>query len=155
MGNQVLAKNFLDGDKWIPGVVVERTGPLSYIVQIRTGAQWRRHADQLRDGSEVKEGNWNKSHQNTNIPGSSGEQLEAVQVTAQPCKQSEAVQVSAPPCNQSEKVSILPFQAQEAQVMEQYPPSSSTTLDQSEVSRPVPDTAHKYPQRNRQPPLRF
>ena len=52
----MLAKNFLDGDKWIPRVVVERKGPLSYTVQIWTGAQWRRHVDQLRDGSEVKEG---------------------------------------------------------------------------------------------------
>lgn len=166
VGNQVLAKNFLDGDKWIPGVVVERTGPLSYIVQIQTGALWRRHVDQLRDGSEVKEGNWNKSHQDTYIPSSSGKQSEAVQVPAQPCKQSEAVQVpappckqseavqmSAPPCNQSEKVSIVP--TPEPEVKEQYLPSSSTTLDRSEASRPVPDTARRYPQRNRRPPLRF
>ena len=56
VGNRVLAKNFLDGDKWVPGVIVERKGPLSYIVQIRTGAQWRRHVDQLRDSGEIKEG---------------------------------------------------------------------------------------------------
>ena len=41
VGNRVLAQNFLDGDKWVPGVIVERKGPLSYIVPIRTGAQWR------------------------------------------------------------------------------------------------------------------
>ena len=98
MGNQVLATNLLNGDKWVPGVIVERKGPLSYIVQIRTGAQWRRHNDQLRDGSEIKEGDWNKVHQD----GSTGKQSEAVQVPAHPCKQSEAVQVS------TRSVSMLP-----------------------------------------------
>ena len=86
VGNQVLAKNFVDGDKWIAGVIVESKGPLSFIVQIRTGAQWRRHVDQLRHGSEVKQGNWNKGHQY--IPGSSGKLFEPVQVPTLPCKQS-------------------------------------------------------------------
>ena len=142
MGNQVLATNLLNGDKWVPGVIVERKGPLSYIVQIRTGAQWRRHNDQLRDGSEIKEGDWNKVHQD----GSTGKQSEAVQVPAHPCKQSEAVQVS------TRSVSMLPS---EAGVKEKYVPCSSTILDRQEVLQPVPDMARRYPQRHRQPPLRF
>ena len=30
--------------------VIERRGPLSYTVQLESGALWRRHIDQLRDG---------------------------------------------------------------------------------------------------------
>ena len=33
---------------WIPGVVVSRTGPVSYIIEIRDGQQVRRHVDHLR-----------------------------------------------------------------------------------------------------------
>ena len=176
MGNQVLAKNFMDGDKWVSGVIVERKGPLSYIVQIRTGAQWRRHIDQLRDGSEIKEGEWNKVHQDGPTP--TGKQSEAVQVPAHPCKYSEVVQVPAQPCKHSkvvqvpaqpckqseadqgsaqceEDVSTLPSEAAEAGVKGKYVPSSSTILDRQEVSQPVPDMARRYPQRHRQPSLRF
>ena len=155
--NQVLAKNFLDGDKWVPGVIVERKGPLSYIVQIRTGTQWRRHIDQLQDGSEIKEGDWNKVHQD----GSTGKHSEVVQVPAQsckhsevvqvPCKHSKVVQVPAQPCKQSEAVqgstrceedvSMLPSEAAEAGVKGKYIPSSSTILDRQEVSQPVPEMA--------------
>ena len=40
-------KELLGWSKWIPGVIVERMGPLSNIVQIETGALWRRNADQM------------------------------------------------------------------------------------------------------------
>ena len=165
VGNHVLAKNFLnEGDKWIPGVVVERKGPLSYIVQIQTGAQWRRHVDQLRDGSGLGEGNWTKTRQDVitqgmvpessckpteavQVPASPGKQTEVVQVPTQPCKQPEVVQMS--PASSNNPLPILPPEAPEVEVSEE--PRSSTTLDRSET---LP-TSRRYPQRNRQPPQRF
>ena len=46
IGESVLARNLREGLKWLPGTIIERTGPDSYRVQV--GDQlWRRHTDQL------------------------------------------------------------------------------------------------------------
>ena len=37
VGQEVMARNYREGDKWVPGVVVERKGPLSYIIQTESG----------------------------------------------------------------------------------------------------------------------
>ena len=37
VGQEVMARNSRDGDKWLPGVVVERKGALSYVVQMKSG----------------------------------------------------------------------------------------------------------------------
>ena len=49
VGQEVMARNYREGDEWVPGVVVERKGPLSYIIQTESGTLWRRHIDQLRE----------------------------------------------------------------------------------------------------------
>ncbi|XP_053390286.1 uncharacterized protein K02A2.6-like [Mercenaria mercenaria] len=46
--DSVLIRDYRDNEKWIPGVVKTKTGPVSYNVEIYTGVTWRRHADQLR-----------------------------------------------------------------------------------------------------------
>ena len=48
VGQSVLARNLRAGPKWIPGVMVEKTGPVSYKVQV-SDQIWRRHCDQLLD----------------------------------------------------------------------------------------------------------
>ena len=50
MGDNVMARNFLKGPKWLPGVAAEVKEPLSYIVQMKNGTMWRRHVNQLRNG---------------------------------------------------------------------------------------------------------
>ena len=58
-GQIVWVRNFRDGEKWLKGVVVEVSGPLSYKVRVFDGRLWRRHVDHLRDcnvpPSETKE----------------------------------------------------------------------------------------------------
>ena len=49
VGQEVMTRNYRDGDKWVPGVVIERKGPLSYTIQTESGMLWRRHIDQLRE----------------------------------------------------------------------------------------------------------
>ena len=34
IGQRVMVRNLRPGDKWVPGTIVERTGPLSYLVQV-------------------------------------------------------------------------------------------------------------------------
>ncbi|XP_069140969.1 uncharacterized protein [Argopecten irradians] len=40
----------LSGEKWIPGTIESKTGPLSYRVNVGNGAVWRRHTDQIIKG---------------------------------------------------------------------------------------------------------
>ncbi len=44
----MLARNYRGDHKWTPAKVKERTGPLSYTVEIAPDTTWRRHIDQLR-----------------------------------------------------------------------------------------------------------
>ena len=46
VGDRVMARNYRDGDKWVPGVILTRVGPMSYEVKVQTGV-WRRHIDQI------------------------------------------------------------------------------------------------------------
>lgn len=44
----VFIRNYLAGPKWLPGVVTEITGPVSYKVRTIDGRLWKRHVDQIR-----------------------------------------------------------------------------------------------------------
>ena len=55
-GQRVMARNYRDQNRWLPGTVVQKLGPLTYSVQLDTGSLWRRHIDQLRHiGNEAQE----------------------------------------------------------------------------------------------------
>ncbi len=54
-----MARNVWPGPDWIPAVIIQRLGPLSYLVETTDHDLWRRHMDQLkqtdldsRDGPE-------------------------------------------------------------------------------------------------------
>ena len=47
-GDTVYAQNFGTGQKWIPAVVQEVTGPVSFLVKFQDGRLIRRHQDHLR-----------------------------------------------------------------------------------------------------------
>ena len=54
--DKVLARNYNDTEMWLPGQIVEATGPVSYKVRIdKDGRIFRRHQDQLRKGCIVSE----------------------------------------------------------------------------------------------------
>ena len=50
VGHVVWTRNWREGPRWVKGVIVDRLGPLSYLVRVRREELWRRHVDQLRDG---------------------------------------------------------------------------------------------------------
>ena len=39
MGDPVLAKNYAAGDKWLQGVIAEKTGPVSFNVDLKDGRE--------------------------------------------------------------------------------------------------------------------
>ena len=48
IGQNVMAKNFRNGPKWLPEVIDEQLGILTFLVQLDNGMFWKRHVDQLR-----------------------------------------------------------------------------------------------------------
>ena len=46
--DSVYVRNYGKGERWIPGQIVESTGPVSYKVRANDGLLMRRHADQIR-----------------------------------------------------------------------------------------------------------
>lgn len=44
-----MAKDLGPGPAWIPAVLVERLGPLSYLVETEVHDLWRRHVDHIVD----------------------------------------------------------------------------------------------------------
>ena len=47
-GQPVMVKDFRSSRKWIPGMIVGRSGPLTYLVKLEDGKVIRRHIDHLR-----------------------------------------------------------------------------------------------------------
>ena len=48
VGQTVLVRNLREGPKWLSGIVLEQTGPVSYTVQV-CDQIWRCHTNQLLD----------------------------------------------------------------------------------------------------------
>ncbi len=49
VGQQVMLKDFRTNGTWLPGSIVQQTGPVSYKVDIGDGRILRRHLDHIRD----------------------------------------------------------------------------------------------------------
>jgi hypothetical protein len=47
-GDAVWAMNMAGTPKWLPGVLEDKTGPVSFLVRLQDDRVWRRHADHLR-----------------------------------------------------------------------------------------------------------
>ena len=44
----MFVKNYHPGDKWLPGVIQKKTGPVSFVVKLTDGRVRRCHQDQVR-----------------------------------------------------------------------------------------------------------
>ena len=44
----MFVKNYHHGDKWLPGMIQKKTGPVSFVVKLTDGRVRRCHQDQLR-----------------------------------------------------------------------------------------------------------
>ena len=52
IGETVLTRNLREGPKWATGTITERSGPISYRVQVNDQI-WRRHTDQLLSSAHL------------------------------------------------------------------------------------------------------
>ena len=51
VGTNVFVRNYHHGDRWLPGVIEQRTGPVSFKVRLEGGKIRRCHQDQVRNRS--------------------------------------------------------------------------------------------------------
>ena len=45
----MVAKNFLAGSAWVPGVIMQQLGPLTYLVEVEGGTMWKHHMDHVKE----------------------------------------------------------------------------------------------------------
>ena len=65
-GDCVYVKNFASGSKWLPGVIHRQSGPVSFVVDLLDGRQFRRHQDHVRVHCDAEgEGSRSVSHKDS------------------------------------------------------------------------------------------
>ena len=48
VGQRVIAYNFGEGPKWLPGTIPQQLGPVIFEVKLEDGGLWKHHTDQLK-----------------------------------------------------------------------------------------------------------
>ena len=72
VGQTVWTRNMREGPRWVPGSVVEKLGPVSFLVRVSSGELWRRHVDHIREGGVSPPGTQGSHGQD--VPGSKDSQ---------------------------------------------------------------------------------
>ena len=137
VGQRVMARNLRDGPRWVLGTVVERRGPLSYLVQVATGVLWRRHIDHLLETADSP-------------------QEETAEQNATP-DLGNPVSYSPPLTPPGDVPAVVPATESPSTLTETAALSDNQELAQessnsSPITTPPP---RRYPQRVRKPPDRF
>ncbi len=53
VGQRVMVRNLRPGPQWIPGTIIERRGPVTYLVQVAGDRIWKRHIDHLNETTDT------------------------------------------------------------------------------------------------------
>ena len=135
IGERVLVRNMRNDPHWLLGTIVERRGPLSYLVQVANGVVWKRHVDHLRKTIDSPQ-------EEVTVPEIIDESPTASPLQDPPAVYSNEGGTVVPPPNDS----VLVIQKDQRLL----------TLP---VEEPVTDTTplppQRYSQRVRRPPERF
>ena len=136
VGQRVLVRNFRDGPKWVPGTLIARHGPLSFLVQVGEDVHWRRHVDHLL---ETVDSPHDASPPETVLPPSSLEHLPPSTPESHETELPTSPNLLVP-----ESISVQSKPEPDSAAPE--PPTSSVTITPPQL---------RYPQRNRHPPERY
>ena len=49
IGQKVMARNMHPGPAWIPGQIVQKLGPVTYLVDVFSDRPWKCHIEQLKE----------------------------------------------------------------------------------------------------------
>ena len=86
-GDQVYARNYAQGEKWVPGRIDQRTGPVSFTVELEDHRMTRRHQDQIFR-REINHGD-DKGNAERNVLEEHSREPIAVEMEAQQTSESE------------------------------------------------------------------
>ena len=144
VGERVMVRNVRPGMDWIPGVILERLGPVTYLVDVKNSQIWKRHADQIKSVAEPPFLEEAESSTDVQVGRSSSS---ATTAAPEQDDQDEEVIVPLipPPVTPPDSV---PDQVQSPAPL---PPTSSPPLPP--ISQPR--TEPRYPRREHRPPDRF
>ncbi|KAM3838872.1 uncharacterized protein M6D78_005826 [Vipera latastei] len=169
IGDLVWARNYGQGDKWVPGVVTDIMGPLSYTIEGEGNRISKRHIDQLRkrvagsmpvDGGQNVHGGDTASWLNqNNLPVSGEAEIQTSVTTANP--QHCQIDWELSPMNRP----AVPEQQQQTQLQSQSvsressepviqnsrPINISQPIRQS-VNNDLSNQTNRYPSRVHRPP---
>ncbi|XP_039519644.1 uncharacterized protein K02A2.6-like [Pimephales promelas] len=133
-GQNVLARNYTSGSKWVPATVIAQTGPVSYTVLTSDKLIWKRHLDQLLLGSDTE--------------------VESAVVTPTVCSDYPMVPevtVDTPLTPEKGPAPPEPENSPQKQNLEKQPDSGSNIS----VSESMSNAERRYPIRERRPPKRL
>lgn len=142
-GDLVYCRNFGQGPAWLPGRILEATGPVSFRIELEDGRTvWRRHQDHIR--KKYDEDPHTATSESLSIPlldPASGTSLtpEGQELEETPTKVSAVARPSLSPVGYPPDMDHAPMAANE----------------QAEVTSPVSSTARRYPERIRRPPQKY
>lgn len=131
IGEEVLVQNFRGEPKWLEAIVTERTGPVSYKVQVNDQV-WKRHVDQMRNKSY-------SSNQNQAAPAT-----ETAEIFIAPSTQPH---FDLPLREGDERTDSAGANA-----------NANADADDARVEsdpQQTADSQHRYPTRDRNPPVRL
>ena len=131
IGQSVIARDYRTKNKWVPGVITDRTGPLMYKVDIGSNELWRRHADQIRE---------------SNLSMLPEPQPETVQTQIAPNMQNNVEQ----PVVEPQIETAVPVTVSTPKKSQVAPQAAQSVKSQKPV-----ETERRYPLRIRKPPERL
>ena len=142
VGDAVFVRNYHHGDKWIPGTIQNRTGPVSFKVLLQDGRNRRCHQDQVRK----------RVVSVSNSPSSPVVESPA----PVPETNSTSASVSETSVSDSTSTEIQPEKCPSHEVTPSIANSTPPVESTSEESTNKPDSQPKiYPARNRKPVIRY
>jgi len=132
VGQRVMVCNLREGPSWIPGTIVGRNGPLSYVVQVKGEQVWKRHIEHLREVGDTPVEEPIGTRSATDQP---------------PLDESESFPAT------SDTEGNATTQPSEAQL--DSPEQSSSETSTSPVTNQPTVATRRYPHRIRRPPKRY
>ena len=48
VNQKVMVRSYHPGPKWIPATIISQLGPLSFMVKVKNGLEWKRHMEQIQ-----------------------------------------------------------------------------------------------------------
>lgn len=148
IGQRVLTRNLRRGPRWVLGTVIERKGPLTYLVQVIGGAIWKRHVDHLLQSSDSPQ------EEGESIAPDSSESLPEV---PQPTQSNLPAAMNGT----EPSVSDVPQGPDTVELPNEPSTAVGPTTDTNkptEVSSQTPEAPNptrRYPERIRNPPQRY